>query len=304
MELVQGSRVAGRFKIIGCLGTGYHGPVFLAKDGLHEDTPVALKALNPGALSTAKERTQVQGDLKALELLNCPSIIKPLEVFEQNGFCAVVSEYVEGRDLSTLLEEGRFDIADIVKLLGDIGALLAEVHQNGFSHNDLTPAHILLTSDDKIRICGFPQTSGSSVKNSLALSLTVGTAHYKSPEFLQWGVSHPLNDIYSWGVIGAELLTHCQGQSSPHRKKTKREKRLWLIIKQAMQYYPSERFQSFEEVLERLEDLSRFIPHRISGSSLVVTILIYNALILGGLYLFTFSYTFKALHKLFMNLLY
>lgn len=249
MELTQGSLLGDRYKVIGCLGTGESGPVFLARDCAGGDAVIALKVFNQGTFRSKRMRDQFIAGLNSATQFKTEALIQPLEFVEHSGLCALAMEYVKGRDLQSLIAERGLEIDEIAQILSAVGVEISKLHEAGAAHNDITPSHIIITDRGTLRIGGTPQRVREQSKGTFPLSLQVGKAHYKSPEFLKSGKIDPRTDIYAIGVLGLEMLERCDGAASNQRRG-----RLLQIIDHATQVDPNQRYQTARELVLDIEE--------------------------------------------------
>lgn len=293
MELNQKTKFAGRFKVIGCLGTGHNGPVFLAKDALGDNAVVALKVFHEWALGPKNERTKFSTNLKALKTLECNGISKPLEYVEDNGVQALCMQHIEGRDLSSILEENPFPITQIVNLLLNLADRLHALHLMGFVHNDIKPAHIIISAEGEVTLCGCPKPIGVS---GTTVKMYLGAAHYIAPEFLRSGIAEPQNDIYALGMLGSELLERAgKAQAADSKTSGKTPLRLQRIFNRALEREPADRYLNFQEFMQDLQDHDRFLSSSSFGTAFVWFFGIYNVLLLLALYFLSNSSSFRSL---------
>ncbi len=183
---------------------------------------VALKFLLPAALANAVAVGRFAQEARAVVRLKSEHVARVIDVGRlENGAPFIVMEYLEGRDLGTLLESrGRLPVHEAVDYMLQAAEAVAEAHAIGIIHRDLKPRNLFVTTGVdghplvKVLDFGISKFTGASVSQSLQqMSLTktndvMGSPMYMSPEQLRSsrGVDER-SDIWSLGVILYECLT-------------------------------------------------------------------------------------------------
>ena len=228
MSLLPGTRL-GSYTISGQIGAGGMGEVYRARDS-RLDRDVAIKVLPPIFAADTERLTRFEREAKTLAALNHPNIahIHGLEVHEPAGSGssatrALVMELVEGEDLAARLARGAVPLAEALPIAKQIAEALEAAHEQGIIHRDLKPANVKVRSDGTVKVLDFglakaltPDGSGATgdVINSPTLTvgatqmgMILGTAAYMAPEQARGKTVDRRADIWSFGVVLAELLT-------------------------------------------------------------------------------------------------
>ena len=117
--LVTGSAV-GPYIVVGRLGRGGMGQVFLARD-TRLQRKVALKYLTSSVNSEAV-RTAILREARAAARINHPSVAGIHDVFDEGGRTYIVMEYVDGESLSARLARERLSLSAIVAIARQLAA--------------------------------------------------------------------------------------------------------------------------------------------------------------------------------------
>lgn len=120
-------------------------------------------------------------------------------------------EYCAGGDLSNLLRRaGPLDEDTCRRLMRDVVAALHYLHDRSLVHRDIKPQNLLLSgplsdpaSAVKVADFGFAR----SLPPAALASTLCGSPHYMSPELLAFKPYDSKADLWSVGVVLAELLT-------------------------------------------------------------------------------------------------
>ena len=277
----------GEFRILGLLGRGGMGAVYLAEQQ-HPHREVALKVLrgahdDPDAL----RRFQLEGE--ALAMLDHPNIAHVFATGVDTRHGATIPflamELVRGRNLLADAEARGLDPAARVRQMLAVCHGVQHAHQRGVIHRDLKPANILVDDEGRPKIMDFGIARIVSDGGDAATRLTeagqvVGTIPYMSPEQLR-GESRKIDvrtDVFALGVILYELLSGKRprdldasslfsaiksAERNPMVPLAKIEPKfggdLDTIVMKALAESPSQRYAS---VADFAADLERYLDHR------------------------------------------
>jgi len=209
------ARQIGRFELRRVLGRGAQASVWLAHDP-RLDRDVAVKLLDPGADKLAPGQiSQWLHEARAVSRLNHPNIVPVFEADQQLGQPYLVFEYVAGPTLAEAMRKrGAYPAREAVTLMLGVLDALAAAHAQGIVHRDLKPSNVLLGSDGRARVMDF----GIAARIADAGRI-VGTPGYISPEAARGQAPVPAMDVFSAGVVLAELLcgTRLLRESDPMR---------------------------------------------------------------------------------------
>jgi serine/threonine protein kinase len=114
-------------------------------------------------------------------------------------------EYIEGSDLRALLREaGRTGLGvECAVLVGqELSRALAHVHRNKLVHRDLTPRNVLISLDGEVKLADFGVARPAGQAKGVS-----GTIAYMSPEQARGDEVDGRSDLYSLGLVLAELVT-------------------------------------------------------------------------------------------------
>lgn len=201
--------VAGRYEILGMLGSGGMGTVYRARDRELEET-VALKivrkelAASPGMLERFKR------EVKLARLVTHKNVARTYDIGEHEGDRFLTMELVDGEMLGMhLARRGRVPLRDVVNIGRDVCAGLAAAHAAGVLHRDLKPENVIIARDGRAVITDFgiarALTQGDLGRTGGGL---VGTPAYMAPEQVEG--SRDLDgraDLYALGAMLYELLS-------------------------------------------------------------------------------------------------
>jgi serine/threonine protein kinase len=213
----------GEYELLAKLGVGGMGTVYKARQ-TRLGKIVALKVLASERTSDPRAVARFENEMKAVGQLSHPNIVQALDARDIEGTTVLVMEYVDGVDLSKLVQRtGPLPIADACELIRQTAVGLQYIHENGLVHRDVKPSNLILTPQGQVKILdlglallGSDQTPGKELTSS---GLAMGTPDYIAPE--QADDSHRVDiraDIYSLGCTLYHLLTGRAPFSGPNYK--------------------------------------------------------------------------------------
>ncbi len=198
-------RSLGRYELKRLLGQGGFGRVYLAYD-TRLKREVAIKVPHPTRAARPRDTEAYLNEARHVAQLDHPHIVPVYDADQTDeGWCYVVSKYVSGGDLASMIKEEPLQAEDAVELIATIARALDHAHQRGIIHRDIKPANILVDDEG----CPFLSDFGLAQRDTDATLLGQGgTPAYMSPEQAR-GEGHrvgPRSDVFSLGVVLYELL--------------------------------------------------------------------------------------------------
>jgi len=275
-----GTKLGGRYPILGLLGRGGMGTVYRSIQPLVE-RPVAIKtvlcSLGPG---DATPRERFLAEAKAIARLAHPVIVTLFDFgAEDDGTLFMVMELVRGRTLREVFRSGLPPPSWIADVMLPVLEGLAAAHGQGIVHRDLKPENIMLLDPAgvsegaaRVRILDFGLAFAleGSLPRITKEGSALGTPEYMSPEQVTGGSIDQRTDIYSLGVILYEgLAGRLPFQTEPGQRLALLTKHLCAeplplvlppgvpsavgdVVRRAMAKAADDRFQRAEEMARAL----------------------------------------------------
>jgi eukaryotic-like serine/threonine-protein kinase len=203
----------GHYKISGFLAKGGMGEVYLAED-TRLDRKVALKFL-PGEFARDEHwMRRFLREAKAVSALNHPNIVTIHEIGQVDEQYFIVNEFVEGSTLRNVMRSRPLSVENALRIAVQVCSGIEAAHKRGFVHRDIKPENIMVRSDGLVKILDFGlariEKSGSANDpNSIHTQkgVIMGTASYMSPEQARGKEVDGRTDIWSLGIVLAEMIT-------------------------------------------------------------------------------------------------
>lgn len=209
----------GRYRIVRRLGAGGMAEVFLARSSGAEgiEKLLVVKRVLPSFVRNAKFRTMFIDEAKVAMRLNHPNIVQVYTFEQVREEFLLAMEYVDGLDLGRLVTATRrmkrrlpygiaaYAVAEAAKGLDyahnrkdEQGEPLEIVHR------DVSPQNVLLSFEGSVKIADFGIARARMISEDTGI--IKGKFAYMSPEQAQGAPVDRRSDVYSLGVLLAELL--------------------------------------------------------------------------------------------------
>ena len=198
--------VVGRYRLLGRLGAGGMGQVFLGVSP--GGRKVAVKLIHPVHARTVEFRARFAREIEAARRVGGFHTAPVVDADPQADPPWMVTAYIDGPSLQDDVDlRGPLPAEGVLALGAGLAEGLAAIHACGLVHRDLKPGNVILAADGP-RIIDFGIARAVDGTTGLTTPGTVlGTVAYASPEQIRGESAGPASDVFSLGGVLAFAAT-------------------------------------------------------------------------------------------------
>lgn len=161
----------GKYKLLDVLGQGGMGAVLKA-ESMTLRRQVALKVMATDLIQNDVARARFEREIQFAATLNHPNIVRAIDADRVGDRFFLVMEYVDGRDLKSLIKQhNQVPIDFACECIRQAAMGLQHAHEHGVVHRDIKPSNLLISKH--------PET-----KKPLIKVLDLGLARIEQPSSL------------------------------------------------------------------------------------------------------------------------
>ncbi|MDH2429704.1 protein kinase [Sphaerisporangium sp. TRM90804] len=192
----------GRYRLLGRLGRGGMGTVYLGQDGTGQR--VAVKVINPEYSQHEQFRTRFRREAQAAGRVRRFCTAAVLDADLDGDQLYVVTEFVDGPNLDEAVRaSGPLRGSSLDALAVGVATALTAIHSAGVIHRDLKPSNVLLSPVGP-RVIDFGIARALDTLGGITgTGELMGTPRYMAPEALRGEPVSPACDVFSWGCLVA-----------------------------------------------------------------------------------------------------
>src|SRR5262249_20120118 len=135
--------LAGRYRLDSLIGAGGFGRVYRGFDTWLE-RPVAVKVPRGDRPVPTPQVDPCRLEAGTGARLRHPNIVAVHDVGQDVGTCFIVSEWIDGVDLSARIRADPPSPRESARIVAEVAEALGQAHRMGYVHRDIKPANILL----------------------------------------------------------------------------------------------------------------------------------------------------------------
>jgi hypothetical protein len=202
--MIPSPSTIGRYKVLGELGRGSMGIVYLAEDPTLK-REVAIKLVHRGNIAQEDVLARFRQEAEISARLNHPNVIMVFDVGEEKDFGPFMAmEFADGEVLAEVLARGPMDRESVALILIQGFRALQAAHGLGIIHRDYKPENLILCRNGRLKLMDFgiarhqdPLLTGSGV---------LCTPSFAAPELLDQKPPSPTSDNWAFCVTAFQML--------------------------------------------------------------------------------------------------
>jgi serine/threonine protein kinase len=192
-------RRVGRYQLLGRLGAGGMGQVFLGQSP--GGRLVAVKLIRAELAADREFRARFAREVAAARHVSGMFTAAVVDAEPEAPQPWLVTAYVAGPSLADAVDgQGPLPLASVLTLAAGLAEGLAAIHAEGMVHRDLKPSNVLLASDGP-RIIDFGISRAADATALTRANFVVGSPGFMSPEQARGEEAGPASDIFSLGAV-------------------------------------------------------------------------------------------------------
>lgn len=242
---------------------------------------VAIKRIYPHLLERKRFLRMFTDEAKIASRLVHPNIVQIYDLGQEDGVPYIAMELVAGRDLHLVLhrlsqEGGALPVSLACHIVAEVCQGLHFAHEyrdldgkpQAIVHRDVSPRNVLIGFDGQVKLTDFGIARARDREEHTEHGLIKGKVRYISPEAAQGQVVDRRSDLFSLGVVLAEMLTlepffdgpnqiaillAVREGSIDHDRLLKLPAELRPVVERAVVADPAQRYSTAIELLENLQ---------------------------------------------------
>jgi serine/threonine protein kinase len=198
-------RQVGKYRLLGALGDGGMGRVFLGQSP--GGRLVAVKLIRTELAGNPDFRARFAREVATARTVSGIFTAAVVDADTSSPQPWLVTGYVDGPSLATAVaQNGPLPVATVLSLAAGLAEGLGAIHAAGIVHRDLKPSNVLLASDGP-RIIDFGISRAADATELTRAGSLAGSPGFMSPEQAEGVEAGPASDIFSLGAVLAFAAT-------------------------------------------------------------------------------------------------
>lgn len=238
------------------LGRGAQGIVVRVIDRENPLVPLVAKVWQGQAF----HETTLRGEFALLSRLRLPGLVRAHDLArcEQTGKLVLIESFIDGPDAQEWINDASNTkkTSRLILVLTSVATTLARLHESGFLHGDLKPAHIRIASAENTAVPTLLDLGAAVSNTRLPAQPIAFTPAFAAPEIRAGALPSIASDLYGLGATMTSLITAMPPTSSSKRRLF--DVAPWLpptiasLIDDLVAEHPQDRPNHARDILHRL----------------------------------------------------
>ncbi|MDP9482025.1 MAG: protein kinase, partial [Chloroflexota bacterium] len=204
--LAPGSAMAlPGYELAEVIGEGAFGSVYRAVQP-SLDREVAVKVVRAELADDPRFVQRFEAEAQLVARIEHPHVVPLYDFWRRPGGAFLVFRLLRGGSLTDREAKGPLGLADVSRLVDELGGALMAAHALGVVHRDVKPANILFDEADNSYLADFGIAQLGPDDGDIDLR-SAGSPLYASPEQFRDATASPASDQYSLAVVLWEALS-------------------------------------------------------------------------------------------------
>jgi hypothetical protein len=192
-------RAIGPYRLLGQLGTGGMGQVFLGMSA--GGRPIAVKVIRTELATDPDFRARFRREVAAAQKVSGLFTALVVDADLDCPMPWLATAYVAGPSLTEAVRgHGPLPVRSVLALTAGLAEGLDAIHTAGVVHRDLKPSNVLLAEDGP-RVIDFGISEAAEASVVAGANVLIGSPGYMSPEQVLGADIGPASDIFSLGSV-------------------------------------------------------------------------------------------------------
>jgi serine/threonine-protein kinase len=260
----------GTLDDIQCIARGGMAHIYKARQP-SLDRYVVVKQLKDELFSNPEMLERFRREARALATILHQNVAHVYDFVESGNQSYIIMEYIDGIDLSTVLEKmGQLPDEIAAAVVLGIARGVSYIHAHNLIHRDIKPSNIRFTTRGVVKLMDFGIVMNLDAENLTRPGLMVGSPSYLSPEQILGDPISGKADLFLIGIVLYEMLTGTRpfrdegsqtvfqsirsGKFIPVRKmRSSVPAALDRIVRRCLEKDPEKRYSSVKDLVKDLE---------------------------------------------------
>lgn len=195
----------GPFEILGRLGTGGMGGVYLGRSA--NGVLVAVKVVHPALAGDEQHRQRLRREVVAMSEVGSPNIASVIDSDLEAPVPWIAMEYIDGPTLEEAVSRhGPMAPDRVLALAAGLAEALAALHQAGWVHRDLKPSNVIVGREAP-KLIDLGIAHALDAKALTTTGLQSGTLNWMAPEQLSDAAESSASDMFAWACLTCYAVT-------------------------------------------------------------------------------------------------